>query len=66
MTDLLLISVTDAMPALEAYLELWPDDGSLPSDEEVREFRQTASRFLPASRLLVRYGMAINGRPDLN
>jgi hypothetical protein len=66
MTSLLLIPVIDAMPALEAYLERWPDDGTLPSDEELREFRQASARFLPASRLLVRYAMAINGRPGLN
>jgi hypothetical protein len=66
MTDLLLISVTDTMPALEAYCERWPDNGSRPSDEELREFRELASRFLPASRLLMRYAMAINGRPALN
>jgi hypothetical protein len=66
MTGLLLISAADAMPALEAYLERWPDDGTLPSDEEVREFRDMAARFLPASRLLKGYAMAINGRPGPN
>jgi hypothetical protein len=66
MTGLLLISVTDAMPALEGYLERWPDDGSLPSDEEIREFRDMAARFLPASRTLMRYATAIYGRPVLN
>jgi hypothetical protein len=65
MTGLLLISVVDAMPALEAYLERWPDDGTHPCDEEVREFRQVAARFLPASRWLMRYAMAINGKPAL-
>jgi hypothetical protein len=66
MTSLLLIPVIDAMPALEAYCERWPDDGSLPSPEEVREFRQIAARFLPASRLLMCYANAIHGRPALN
>jgi hypothetical protein len=66
MTRLLLIAVTDAMPALEAYLERWRDDGTLPSDEETREFREIASRFLPASRTLMRYAMAMHGKLALN
>jgi hypothetical protein len=66
MMGLLLISVADAMSALVTYLERWPDDGTLPSDDEAREFREMASRYLPASRLLMRYAVAINGRPGLN
>jgi hypothetical protein len=66
MKGLLLISVSEAMPALEAYCERWPGDGTLPSDEELRDFRQVAARFLPVSRLLVRYAMAVNGKPALN
>jgi hypothetical protein len=66
MTGLLLISVTDAMPTLEAYCERWPDDGTRPSVEEVREFRVMAARYLPTSRLLVRYAVAINGTLAVN
>jgi hypothetical protein len=66
MTGLLLIPVADAMPALEAYCERWPDDGSPASEEELCEFREMAARFLPAVRALVRDATAVNGTPAVN
>ncbi len=62
----LLIPVAHALPALQAYLDAQPDDGSPLSAEELHALARLATRVLETSEALVRYAVAVGGRPHRN
>ena len=62
---LLLIPVADALPAVQAHLERWPDD-ELPSPAELAELVALTARYVRASEALLAYAEAVGGRLERN
>ncbi len=62
---LLLIPVADALPAVQAHLERWPDD-ELRSPAELAELVALTARCVRASEVLVAYAEAVGGRQVRN
>lgn len=63
---LLLIPVGDALPAAQDYLRRNPEDLEPPGSEGMRELVEVACRFALASEVLLRYAVAVAGRPAPN
>ena len=57
----LLIPVANALPAVQAHLEHWPDDGP-PSPDELRELVALTVRYVRASEMLLRYADGVRGK----
>ena len=60
-----MIPVRDAMPAVQAPFERWPQNEA-PSDAEMRELVEVTARFAVASDVLLRYAKELDGRPSKN
>ncbi len=61
----LLIPVADALPAVPAHFERWPENDP-PSPDELRELVELTVRYVRASEALLRYAEAIGGKPCRN
>ncbi len=66
MSDLFLISVDDAAPALDAHFERWPADGRPPNSRELRELVDLAYRFVAVGDQLRQFMFEMGGRPSRN
>jgi hypothetical protein len=58
---LLLIPVADALPAVQAHFERWPDDTAPLGVEELRELVALVPRYVAMSRALLCYVDALGG-----
>ena len=52
--NLLLIPVTDALPAIREHFDRYPDDDAPVSDEEHRQLTELAVRYVRVSEALLR------------
>ncbi len=64
--NLLLISVTDALPAICEYFDRYSDDDAPVSDEEHRQLTELAVRYVRVSEALLRYATQVGGKPSRN
>ena len=62
---LLVIDVSDALPALREHFELYPKD-SLRTRQQMREMVELVERFVPASLALIDYPEAVGGKQSRN
>lgn len=63
----LLIPVHYAVSALQAYFDTHPDhDGLPPTRDELQAVARLATRVIATSEVLVRYAVALAGRPGRN
>ncbi len=63
---LLLIPVTYSLPAVRAYLDAQPYDGSALTEEELQALARLTERVIETSELLVDYAVALSGKPSMN
>ena len=61
MSRFLLIPVANALPAVEGAL-----NQEMPSDADLGTLAAIALSYVQASRLLLRYAVAVGGRPSRN
>lgn len=62
----LLIPVSDALPAVQAHFARWPMDEELSSPEELRELASLTARFVAVAEVLLLYVRALSGEPNPN
>jgi len=63
---LLLIPIAHGLPAVQAYLETQPDDGSLLTTDELQALARLAMRVIRTSELLLSYALTVGGQPVEN
>ncbi len=63
--NLLLISVTDAVPAVREHFGRYPNDEAV-SAAELRELCGLAVRYVRISEALLRYATQVGGKPSRN
>ncbi len=63
--NLLLISVTNGLPAFEEYLGSHPE-GTPVSREELRQLTELARKFVGVSEALLVFAQALGGKPQRN
>ncbi len=61
----LLIPVADALPAVQAHFERWPDNGA-PSPDELAELVALTVRYVRASEALLSYAELVGEKPSKN
>ena len=61
----LLIPVADALPAVQAHFERWPDDDP-PSPDELAELVAVTLRYVRASEALLWYAEVVGEKPSTN
>ena len=61
----LLIPVADALPAVQAHFERWPDDNP-PSPDELAKLVALTVCYVRASEALLRYAEVVGGKPCSN
>lgn len=59
---LFLIPVADALSAVQAHLERWPDDDVPVSAEELRGLAELATHYVRTSHAVLRYGELVGGK----
>ncbi len=64
--NLLLISVTDGLPAAREHFDRYPDDDAPVSDEEQRQPTRLVVRYVRVSEALLRYATQVGGKPSRN
>ncbi len=63
---LLLIDVSDALPAFREHFRRYPKDTTPRTQQQMREMIELVERFVPASLALIDYAEAVGGKPNWN